>query len=105
ERGQRAELFAMRFIIAGRQVRCAHFSVHRGEEYFRPCRARGFYVKNRRGPNLLLQPARPRDTGCRKHDREWLLQRSFSRASNGIRGGSAEIAGGEFGRKRRITIK
>ena len=33
ERGQRAELLAVRFAAAGRQMRGAHVSVHRGEEH------------------------------------------------------------------------
>ena len=63
-------------------------------------RARGVDVEDRRGPDLLLPPARHRDRGRRQHDRQRLLQGSLPRAADGVRGRSAEAAEREFGRSR-----
>ena len=67
--------------------------------------ARGLDVEDRRGPDLLLQAARPLDGGRGEHDRERLLQGSLPGAADGVRGGSAEAAGREPGRKRRVSTR
>ena len=54
----RAQLHAVRLAADRRQVRRAHVPVHRGEEPHRAGRARSLHLEDRRGPDLLLQPAR-----------------------------------------------
>ena len=66
-------------------------------------RARSVHVEDRRGPDLLLQAARHLGGRCRPHDRQRLLQGGLPRAADGVRGGSAETAGRESGRKRWIN--
>ena len=102
---QRAELLAVRFAAAGRQVRRAYLPVHRGEEHDRARGARGFDLEDRRGPDLLLQPARTGDAGRGEHDRQWLLQGSVPRAADGVRGRGAEAAGRESGRQRGVITE
>ena len=91
-------------LLHRRQMRRAHVSLHRGEEHDRQRRARGLHFENRRGPDLLLQSARPFDPGRGEHDRERLLQGSFPRTADGVRGRSAETAGRQPGRQRRISF-
>ena len=100
---QRAEFLAVRFAAAGRQVRGAHVSVYRGEEHHRARGARGLDLEDRRGPDLLLQPARAGDAGRGEHDRQRLLQGSVPRAADGVRGRGAEAAGREPGGQRRLS--
>ena len=47
------------------------------QERDRAGRARGVDVEDRRGPDLLLPPARHLDRGRREHDRQRLLQGSL----------------------------
>src|SRR5581483_5603587 len=54
-------------------------------------------------PALLLPAARDQRRGCGVDDRERLLPRGVPRAADGVRGGSAEVAGSFFGRKRRLA--
>ncbi len=64
--------------------------------------ARGHDLEDRRGPDLLLQPARHLDRGRRVDDRQRLLQGGLPRAADGVRGRGPEAAGGQPGRKRRV---
>ena len=66
-------------------------------------RARSVDVEDRRGPDLLLPPARHRDRRRRQHDRQRLLQGSLPRAADGVRGRSAEAAVSVSSKDRRIT--
>ncbi len=65
-RHRRAQLFAMRFAAAGRQVRRAHVPVSGSEEHHGAGGARSLHFEDRRGPDLLLPPARhlQRKTPC-----------------------------------------
>ena len=89
-------------LLLGRPLRRAHVSVHRGEECDGEGRARGVDVAHRRGPALLLPPARPVGGGRRVDDRQRLLQGSVQGAADGIRGRGAEAARREPGRQRRL---
>ena len=64
-RRRRAQLLAVRLAAAGRPVRRAHLPVHRGAEPDGAGRARGVDLEDRRGPDLLLQAARPVGRGRR----------------------------------------
>ena len=55
-----AQLHAVRFAAHRRSLRRAHVPLHRGEEHLVDGRARGVDVEDRRGPDLLPAPARPR---------------------------------------------
>src|SRR5438128_459550 len=90
----------MRFAFAGRQVRRSHVPVHRSEEHQLDGGTRSLDLENRRGSDLLLQPARPEQGRRHQHDRQRLLQGSLPRAADGIRGGGAEAVGGELGGER-----
>ena len=102
-RRRRAQLLAVRFAAAGRQVRRAHLPVHRSQEHLVAGGARGLHLEDRRRPDLLLPAARHLHRRRGLHDRQRLLQGGVPRAAHGIRRGSAEAAGRESGRKRRIT--
>src|SRR5262249_33993365 len=56
-------------------------------------RARSVHVEDRRGPDLLLPPARHLDRRRREHDRQRFLQGSVPRAADGIcrRGSKAPL--------------
>ena len=75
-----------------------HVSVHRGDEQHRPRRARSDDLEDQRGPAFL--PAATRHLAGRRRfaDHQRLLQRSFSRAADGIRGRGDEAVGIEIGR-------
>ncbi len=60
EREERAQLLAVRLAAHRRQVRRAHVPVPRDQEHVGEGRARGVDVEDRRGPDLLLPPARHR---------------------------------------------
>ena len=92
ERARRAQLLAVRLAAHRRQVRRAHVPVSRDQEHDGQGRARGVDVEDRRGPDLLLPPARHLDGRRREHDRERLLQGSLPRAADGVRGRGAEAA-------------
>ena len=92
ERQERAQLLAVRLAADRRQVRRAHVPVSRDPEHLGAGRARGLDVEDRRGPDLLLPPARPHDRGRGQHDRQRLLQGSLPGAPDGVRGRSAEAA-------------
>ncbi len=102
-RSQQPQLHAMRFTSAGRPVRCPHDSLHRSRQHQQPGRARSLDQQDRRRPAFLLQDARHLAGRCRQHDRERLLQGSAGGAADGIRGGSKEVVGSEFGRERRVA--
>ena len=58
ERHRRAQLLAVRLAADRRQVRRAHVPVSRDQEHLGAGRARSVDVEDRRGPDLLLPPAR-----------------------------------------------
>ena len=60
ERDERAQLLAVRLAAHRRQVRRAHVPVPRDQEHVGAGRARGVDLEDRRGPDLLLPPARHR---------------------------------------------
>jgi Fe-S cluster assembly protein SufB len=74
--------------------RCgAHtFPYHRHPQSHGSAGARGDHLEDRRGPDLLLQPARPGHRGRRVHDRQRLLQGGLLGAPDGVRGGGPEAA-------------
>ena len=88
----RAQLLAVRLAAHRRQVRRAHVPVSRDQEHDGEGRARSVDVEDRRGPDLLLPPARHLDRRRREHDRQRLLQGSLPRAADGVRRRSAEAA-------------
>ena len=96
-----AQLFAMRFAADGRQVRGAHVPLSGSEELHRAGRARSFHLQDRRGPDLLLPPARAFHRRRHRHDRQRFLQGSLPRTAHGVRRRSAKAAGREPGRQRR----
>ncbi|SVA71225.1 uncharacterized protein METZ01_LOCUS124079, partial [marine metagenome] len=85
---ERLQLLAVRLAAHRRPMRRPHLPLHRGEKPLRKHRTRGDHLEDRRGSNLLLQPARPRDAGRRQHDRERFLQGSVSRTPDGVCRGS-----------------
>ncbi len=97
---ERPQLFAVRLAVAGRPLRGAHLPVHRGAQPDRPGGARGEHVEDRRGPDFLLQAARPLDGGRDQHDRQRLLQAGVPEPADGVRRRGAETAGGEPGGER-----
>ncbi len=103
-RARRAQLLAVRFAAHRRPVRRAHVPVSRDQEHHGAGGARSVDVEDRRGPDLLLPPARPLDRGRRQHDRQRLLQGSLPAAADGVRGRGAEAAGREPGGKRRVRL-
>ena len=97
---RRAQLHAVRLAAAGRQVRRAHVPVHRSAEPDAAGRARGDHVEDRRRPALLLQAAR----ASSEEDAVNMIvngfcKEVFKRAADGVRGGGAEAAGREPGRR------
>ena len=92
---QRAQLHAVRFAADGRQVRRAHLPVHGSAHADRERRARGDDLEDRRRPAVLLPEPRHLRRGRGEHDRQRLLQSRVQRAADGVRGRSAEPAGGE----------
>ena len=101
---RRAQLLAVRFAAAGRPLRRAHVPVHRGARTpTATVEHEASHVEDRRGPDLLLQAARPLGRGRRQHDRQRLLQGGVPRAADGVRGRGAEAAGGEFGGERGVS--
>jgi FeS assembly protein SufB len=97
---ERAQLFPVRLAAAERRVRRPHLSVPRGEEPHSDGRARGYDQQDRRGPALLLPPARTLGGGCYLDDREWLLQGGAAGAADGVCRGGPEPAGTESRGKR-----
>ena len=71
-------------------VRRAHVPLHRSQEHLGAGGARGVDLEDRRGPDLLLPPARPLDRRRGQHDRQRLLQGGLPRAAHGVRRRSAE---------------
>ena len=104
-RGQRPQLLAVRFPADWRQVRRPHVPVSRSEEFHGHRRARSLHLQDRRGPDLLLPPARDLHGRRRGHHRQRLLQAGVPRIAHGVRRGSAETAGRELGRKRWVRVK
>ncbi len=100
---RRAQLLAVRFAAAGRQVRRAHVPVSGSAEHLVAGGARSVHLEDRRRPDLLLPPARHLDRRCRLDDRARILQGSLPRTADGVRRGSAEIARSESRRKRWIS--
>ena len=85
-------------LLIGDKCGAHTFPVHRSEEHLVPGGARGLHLQDRRGPDLLLPPARPVGRGRGIDDRQRLLQAGFPRAADGVRRRSPEAAGREPGR-------
>ena len=102
-RHRRPQLLAVRFAAAGRQMRRPHLPLSRSQEHLFAGGARGLHLENRRRPDFLLPPARHLQRRRGLHDRARFLQAGLPRAAHGIRRGSAEAAGSQSRRKRRIT--
>jgi Fe-S cluster assembly protein SufB len=100
---QRAQLLAVRFHAAGRQVRRAHVPVSGSEEHLVAGGARGIHLEDRRRPDFLLPAARHLHRRRGLHDRARLLQRGLQGVAHGVRRGSPEAAGSQSRRKRRIS--
>ena len=83
-------------------MRCAHVSLHGGEEPHRAGRARGDHLQDQRGSAFLLPPARHIRRGRHIHHRQRILQGSIQGTADGIRRRGAEIAQRQFGRRRRL---
>ena len=103
-RDEQPQLHAVRFAAAGRQCGAHTFAVHRGAQHDQPGRARS------------QRPARSAKTSsstARRAASRWktpinmivngFCKEVFRRAADGVRGRSAEAAGSEPGRKRRLT--
>ena len=71
--GERPQLHPVRLAAARQEVRGAHDPVHRGQEPERPDRTRSVHVHRRRGPAVLLPPARHVRRRCDVDDRQRLL--------------------------------
>ena len=99
----RPQFHAMRFAADGQQLRRAYLPVHGSQESERDGRARGEHLEDRRGPVVLLPAARHLRRGRGQHDRQRLLQGGFQGVADGVRGGSAEPAQRELGRRRRLV--
>ena len=94
----RAQLLAVRLAAHRRPVRRPHVPVHRNQEHVVADGARSVHLEDRRGPDLLLPPARPLDGGRGQHDRQRLLQGGLPRAADGVRHRGAEAPGRQPGR-------
>jgi len=68
----RAQFFAVRFPVNGQRMRRAHFSLYRNQGSFRTAGTRGNDLKNRRRPNLLLQPKGNRHRTSHRSDCQWI---------------------------------
>ena len=95
----RAELLAVRFDAAGRQMRRPHVPVPGSEEHVFAGGARSIHLEDRGRPDFLLQAARAFDRGRRLDDRARILQGSVPRTADGVCRGSPEAAGSESRRK------
>ena len=100
---RRAQLLAVRLAAHRRSVRRPHVPVPGDQEHVGASGARGVHVEDRRGPDLLLPPARPLDRGRREPDRQRVLPGSLPRAADGVRRGSAEAPQRQSGRQRRLS--
>ncbi len=89
---RRAQLLAVRFAADRRPCGAHTFPYLEVKNTTAQGRARGVDVEDRRGPDLLLPPARHLDGRRRQHDRQRLLQGSLPRAADGVRGRGAEAA-------------
>ncbi len=99
---RRAQLLAVRFAAAGRQVRRAHLPLPGSAQHFGAGGARSLHLEDRRRPDLLLPPARHLERRRRLDDRAWILQGSLPRTPHGVRRGSAKTARSQSRRKRGI---
>ena len=85
ERRERPQLLPVRFDAAGRPLRRAYVPLHRDQQQHRQGGARGHDDEGRRGPDLLLQPARHRRGGRDQADRERLRPGDPRQAPDGVR--------------------
>ena len=102
ERKGRPQLLAVRLAADRRQVRGAYLPVPGSAQHLVPRRARGVDGEDRRGPDLLLPPARAGHRGRRQHDRQRVLQGGVPRAADGVRGRGAEAPRHQPRRQRRV---
>ncbi len=87
---RRTQLHTVRLDAHRQSVRRPHVPVYRGGQPHRHRRARGVDIQDRRGPDLLLQAARPQRRARDLPDRQRLLQGSVSELADGIcAGGTA----------------
>ena len=80
-------------LLIGERVRGAHRPLHRGQEQLEPGRARGDDVEGRRGPAVLLPPARHGRGGGGGAGRQRLLQGGPAGPAHGVRHGSTTARG------------
>ncbi len=92
-------------MLIGDRLRRPHLPLHRGAQPDGADGARGHHLQDRRGPDLLLQPARHLHRGRGVHDRQRLLQGGLPGASHGVRGGGAEAPRRQPRRKCRLKPK
>ena len=90
-------------LLLGDQCGAPHLPLHRGDERDRPGRTRGVHHPDRRGPALLLPPARNPGGGSRLDDRQWLLPRGVQGAAHGVRRGGEEAPERKPGRSHRMN--
>ena len=86
----RAQLHQLRLAPDRRQVWRAHGALHRGEERFRPLRARGDDLEDFGRHAVLLPPARALRGGGSGARRQRLRARRAAEAADGVHGGDAE---------------
>ena len=70
----RAQLLAVRLDADGRPLRRPYLPLSGGSQQVGPSGTRGDDFQDRRGPDLLLEPARHRNRGRRVDDRQRILQ-------------------------------
>ena len=102
-RHRRAELFAVRLAADRRPVRSPHLPLPGSQESVGTGGARGFHLQGRRGPDLLLPPARPLQRRRRLDDHQRLLQAGVPRAADGVCRRGPEAAECESGRQRGLV--
>src|SRR4029453_13010854 len=81
-------------------MRRAHRTLYRGEEFFRPIRARSDHLEDFRGRAVLLHAARAVAGRSRWPRGQWFCQGRAAAAADGIRGRSAKAdldLAGRFG--------
>ena len=90
-------------LLIGDQLRGAHRPLHRVQEQLLPRRARGDDLEGRRGPALLLPPARHGRGGGGGARHQRLLPRGAAGAADGVRHRGPEARRHQPRRERRMT--
>ena len=99
----RSQLHQLRLAPDRRQVRCAHYPLHRGEERLDRVRARGHHVENLRRHAVLLPAAWPLGGRRGGAGGQRLRQGRVAAASDGVCGRGTEADLDQPGRKRGVT--